>query len=298
MAVSSNETYTDLFGREVKNHGSAEFPIACYENTLTGSEITIHWHEELELILVLSGQALLCTSNGKIPAGSGCCVFVNSNILHTIEPAAGRVHIRSLVFHSSLIGGSENSIFRQKYLLPLMESSAVLPYLIMPREQEVYADILQLTEHAWQAMADEPAGFEIRVRNDLSECILFLQQKLSDIGPMTFPGRDKREERLKAMLSYIHTEYSDEISVQKIADAGYISKSECLRCFRDGLSTSPMQYVNDYRVKAAANLLRTTDWSVSEIGSRCGFTEMGYFSGRFKKKFGCTPSAYRLKAYV
>ena len=43
----------------------------------------------------------------------------------------------------------------------------------------------------------------------------------------------------------------------------------------------------------AAELLADTDWKVSDIGERCGFREMSYFTKTFRELKGCTPSAYR-----
>ena len=83
------------------------------------------------------------------------------------------------------------------------------------------------------------------------------------------------------------------LTLEEIARAGMVSKSECLRCFRNVIGPTPIQYLNQYRIQRAAELLVTTDCKITEIGGLCGFQEMGWFAKTFRKLKGCTPSEYR-----
>ena len=104
-----------------------------------------------------------------------------------------------------------------------------------------------------------------------------------------------KEQRLKKMMQYVQTRYSDSITLESIASAASVSSTECMRCFREGLKTSPMQYVRRYRLHKAAEYLRMTNWPVSEVGLRCGFQEMGYFAAQFRDMYGSSPTQYRKK---
>ena len=98
------------------------------------------------------------------------------------------------------------------------------------------------------------------------------------------------------MLEYIKTHFPEDITLQDIADSASVSKSECIRCFHTVLKTSPVTYLNKYRLQYAAGLLSTTSWKISYICDQCGFRDIGYFSKSFKKMYGCSPSAYRAAA--
>ena len=89
----------------------------------------------------------------------------------------------------------------------------------------------------------------------------------------------------------------EEIHIEEIAQSGFISVSECLRCFKNTIHTTPIQYTIEYRLKKAAELLSATDFTVTEIGTQCGFVDMSYFSRIFKKFYGCTPKKYRNHCY-
>ncbi len=100
-------------------------------------------------------------------------------------------------------------------------------------------------------------------------------------------------ERIKTMLRYIEEHLGEALTAARIAQSAAVSESECLRCFRSMIGTSPIQYVRQLRVQRAAELLEATDWKIADIGAACGFQEMGYFARTFRALKGRTPSQYR-----
>ena len=61
------------------------------------------------------------------------------------------------------------------------------------------------------------------------------------------------------------------------------------------LGITPIQYVKQYRVEKAAELLRSTRLKTGEIGAECGFTDGSYFIKIFREIKHCTPKEYRMK---
>jgi len=58
------------------------------------------------------------------------------------------------------------------------------------------------------------------------------------------------------------------------------------------INTSPSELINDLRLQRAAHLIRAKADNVAQIGYAVGFNEQSYFSKRFRKKFGVSPSEY------
>jgi AraC-like DNA-binding protein len=96
------------------------------------------------------------------------------------------------------------------------------------------------------------------------------------------------------MLGYIHTHYAEPLTVSQIAAASAISESECYRCFRKVLDTSPIDYLLQYRIRAAAGLLASPDRSVSDICFATGFNSPSYFAKVFRQELQCSPRKYRV----
>ena len=83
--------------------------------------------------------------------------------------------------------------------------------------------------------------------------------------------------------------------VWRIAASVALSESACLRSFRQMLGITPIQYVKQFRVEKAAELLRSTRLKTGEIGMECGFADGSYFIKTFREIKHCTPKEYRAK---
>lgn len=293
MALASCVTHVDNSGRELTRHGSVAFPLACYHDDLRLEEVPWHWHDEFEAVFIERGCATIAAGGQTYTVGPGEGFFVNSGVLHgarDLEASGCRFH--SLVFHPRLVGGGLDSAIYQSYVLPVMGNPELETLKLTP-ERQWQREALEMIEAAWQCGVKEPEGYEFRVREALSRVIFLLWQNTP--APQTLPGAKaiRDSQRIKTMLQYIHTHYADEISTDAIAASAAISKSECLRCFRSAINTTPIQYVKQYRIQRAAQLLLSTQLRAADIAAQCGFQDISYFTKSFREAKGCTPTAYR-----
>lgn len=60
------DVVADDEGRELVQHGSALFPIACYEEDLKSYSVAWHWHEEFEYILAVKGPLAVDVSKARL----------------------------------------------------------------------------------------------------------------------------------------------------------------------------------------------------------------------------------------
>lgn len=84
------------------------------------------------------------------------------------------------------------------------------------------------------------------------------------------------------MLIYIHTHYADELSLKDIVDAGMMSIAQCNRCFNKMLNVTPYEYLIQYRLQKATNLLKDATLNVTEISEIVGFNKVTHFIQVFK----------------
>lgn len=281
--------------RELVRHGTAAFPVGCYHDDLCRDEVPWHWHEELEAGLIVQGRARIAAGGHSFVLSAGQGFFINSQVLHgcwDVERSGGVIH--SLVFHPRLVGGSIDSVFYQSYVQPLMGNRALGHVLLLP-ETPWHRDAMAQIGRAWAACEQEPAGYEFRVRDALSELLLLLQgnQPAARRQPGAKALRDG--ERIKQMLQYIHAHFDEELDTACIARAAAVSESECLRCFRATIGTTPIRYVRQYRVQMAAQRLADGQEKVAAVAAACGFQDVSYFTKTFRELKGCTPAEYRRK---
>lgn len=282
--------------RETRHHGNSDLPIGVYNLHLSSYDIGYapwHWHKEAELYFVIEGSVRIVTPSGEhiLNETEGC--FFNSNCLHSMHPyECDDVIFQSIVFDPFIISSSISMLFDEKYLFPLLKCRQISSILI-DSKNPLHSFIYEKISHIVFLHKKQEFGFEIVMRNYLSE-IWFQLLKLAEDEIQAAPrGADLDYNRIHAMLSYIHENYRNELSSENIASAASLSVSECCRCFQRCLKQSPFDYLIEYRIRNAAELLLDTDKSISEICMESGFNSTSYFSNKFKQILGATPRDYR-----
>lgn len=298
MALSICTPFINELGRETTLHGTAAFPIACYDDDITVSPVPWHWHDELEIILVTSGTLTITSGSVSYQVSKGDGMFLNTAVLHSVEDCgSGHGTLHSIVFHPEIVGGKEDSIFWQKYLTPILNDASI-PSIFLDHRVAWQHTLLQSLQTAWTAQCEEKNGYEFLVREQLSNIIQLIYTHRSSTPVFTSAKTLREEERTKTMLQFIQNNFQENLEISQIAASASISVSECLRCFRHTIDQTPIQYVRQYRIQKAAELLSDPTHSISDIAHQCGFQEMSYFSKIFRNQIGCTPSEYRKRESV
>ena len=108
------------------------------------------------------------------------------------------------------------------------------------------------------------------------------------------PNTIKREKSpVDILLEYIHTNYSNEISLDSLCKLARINRTSLNRKFKAQTGRTPMDYLLSHRLKIACDTLKHTGLSLSEIAESVGFRYDTYFIRQFIAKMGVTPTEYR-----
>jgi len=98
---------------------------------------------------------------------------------------------------------------------------------------------------------------------------------------------------VRSAMAYLHEHFAEQISRREIAQHIGITEDHLTFCFRQELGTTPVAYLQRYRVNQAKRLLKESQLSITEIASQVGFSDSGYFSRIFRRETGSSPEAYR-----
>ncbi len=289
------EIKTNENNEELVQHGDYEFPCAVYFSDIdiyTASEIAWHWHKEIEIVVLYEGNVSLETAKESIILKKGDGVFINSEELHYFKKLGDeKCVLISYVFDKSLVIGDKGSIIERKYIEPLVQNKTLSLF-------KISETLSRKLEEVFFEYEDKKFGVEINIRNILSSVLLeiIIENREKLIEKKTYKNLDNQ--RIKGMLDFIQKNYSNELTLKEIGEAVFIGERETLRCFARTIGISPIEYLKKYRVKVAANLLTTTDLSVTEICIQCGFNSPSYFSKSFQRVFNVTPREYRKNKIV
>lgn len=101
------------------------------------------------------------------------------------------------------------------------------------------------------------------------------------------------DERIRHALELMADRLNEPFSLPALAKGCGLSVSRLAHLFSQQIGVPPQQYLEELRLQRAAQLLRSTGLRISEIATETGYSGAFYFSSRFRKKFGKSPSQYR-----
>lgn len=100
-------------------------------------------------------------------------------------------------------------------------------------------------------------------------------------------------ERYKRLVAYIDEHFKEDINIQKVEEVCHYSYRNINRIFQALHQETIGKYIKRIRLEKAAQYLKYSDESVSDIAFEVGFEDIAAFSKAFKNKFKCSPTAFR-----
>ncbi|MEM6884238.1 MAG: helix-turn-helix domain-containing protein [Verrucomicrobiota bacterium] len=104
--------------------------------------------------------------------------------------------------------------------------------------------------------------------------------------------------RFAIILAHMHQHYDQPTSVDTLAKQAGLSRSQFNRTFKKLFGLSPHDYLKSLRINAAAQQLRETELTTTEIALQSGFYDHSHFSKVFKSIMGVTPRHYRKRYQI
>ncbi|MFC9710006.1 AraC family transcriptional regulator [Paenibacillus sp. NPDC056933] len=280
--------------RELTEHRTVAVPVACYKTTIVNNVhgyIPLHWHDELQFVLVVQGEALFRVNEQEIVVPQGNGLFINSGSMHMAEDHGKNENNQCIYLCLNVsphfVVPSE---LYAKYVHPYVTATN-FPYLYIEGGIAWGTEVLRAIREIKMELDDQPPYYEINVASQL----LTIWKHLN-IGGYKLEydtSENIRSKRMKEMLEWIHLHFDDPIQLEDIARAGQLSRSETCRYFKQMLKTTPIQYVIDYRIQKSVELLQLQERSITEIAYEVGFNSTSYFINQFRKTMQITPLRYR-----
>ncbi len=145
------------------------------------------------------------------------------------------------------------------------------PFFLLDEAVPWQRQVLLCLREGVEGRGGRAFDYENRVRYHLTAALrLLITQCVS--GKVKISEQEQiASERMKQMLRYVEEHYAEELTVERMADCVALSESACLRSFRQLLGITPIQYVKQFRVEKAAELLRSTRLKTGEIGLDAAF---------------------------
>lgn len=277
---------------ENKSHTMPDFPYNTYlcSIPLDFPEVATHWHSEAELIVIKKGNGIVEIDLKAYEAEAGNMFLILPGQLHSIRQKNYCImEYENIIFEPSLVGVNEEDLCSD-LLSPLFEGS--LSYSVKIHNGLVYYEkAAECIEKIDKLCSEKAYGYQLGVKGNLIE---FFHLIVSNHTEASSTVRQERSiEKVKLILSYISENYTQKITIDEAAAVCYYSSSHFMKFFKEAMGEGFIQYLNNYRLRIAAQLLVATDDSIIIVAEKTGFENLSYFNRCFKKRFGVTPGQYR-----
>lgn len=103
---------------------------------------------------------------------------------------------------------------------------------------------------------------------------------------------------IEQLRDHIISNLSQSPTIEKVAQAMYMSPSQFTRYVRERTGCSFVEILTELRIEESKRLLRETDWSIAAIARHIGLRSDTYFMGFFKKQTSLSPTEYRSKEKI
>ena len=256
-------------------------------------EFPMHSHGFDELVIILKGTAMHVFDEREFPVKSGDVFVVARNRMHQYQNMHG-LALANILFDAKALMMEQWDIralpgFHALFSLEPafrtlhnFQSRLQLSERQLNRVNEIIHDLTRETETRSPGYRVMAKGFFMQLAVHLSRC--YSDEPTDESIDLL---------RLGDAIAHIETNYAEKITLDELAKKSHLSKRHFLRIFHDCIGRSPIDHLMHVRTQKAADLLRHTDRTITDIAFDCGFSDGNYFTRCFRKTTNETPRQYR-----
>ena len=256
--------------------------IYCGNTKGENTHYPMHWHNNIEIILVLSGEIKARVNNVEHIVYPGEILFVNSSELHETE-SNNKNEIEAITILLSYE-------FMKKYY-PEIDSY----YFDLDEREDVSKEIKTLMIKCAEEYKKKGELYELKVSMLLMELfkILIENCKIKREKKNVVIQEEKSIENVKKAIAFMEDNYELNLCLNDIAYEIGMAPTYFERFFKKNTGETFYSYLNKIRLYYSYKELINTEYSITEIALNNGFANVKSFIEVFKKEYNMTPGKYR-----
>ncbi|MCC8081088.1 MAG: AraC family transcriptional regulator [Lachnospiraceae bacterium] len=278
--VPQNDFMLALQGLEWKRqYGSKDSPL--------------HFHNLMEIGVCRYGSGIMKMENEDMPYQAGTISVLPVNYPHnTLSTEDTESYWEYLFVDSEKILQAmypDDLLFQQK----MMEKINKRPYLgnekAVPELAGIVHTILDETRNKQDPLYRECI-------RGLSLALLINVARLNAVSSAMPEGGIRLKtgfDQIRPALDHIREQYSSPMKISEIAAVCHVSESHFRRLFEENIGMTPVEYLNQIRIRKACDLIKTTGSSMEEIAVKVGFATTSTFNRNFKRITGTSPYQWK-----
>lgn len=259
------------------------------------SVLKLHWHDYLEILYIVEGQATLNIGSGSYEVCAGDILFVNSGQLHSgYSQNSTFVKYYAIVIDQAIFSSDLNDPYYMKFIFPYMNGKLKFP--VKPeKDSSFYRKLKSHIKNIIREHKDSQPGFEIKVKVNIYSLIIDYIRSYFPIDSADTGSEDSNQDAksIKNLISYIYLACPRKMTVKEAANYVKLSPFYFCKVFKKVTNQTFIEFMNTFKVSRAEEFLLYTNGSISDIANDLGFCNTNYFDKVFRQMKGCSPSSFR-----
>lgn len=251
-------------------------------------------HDFWELVYVDRGEAMISADDEEYPLHTWEMAFHCPNEWHNVRAAEG--------------GSADVIVIAFVCDSPGMAAFRHRTALLGPQERQCLTAIVREAERAFlyfenraphvklARRQDAPLGAEQIIRANLEQLFIHVcrrsQGEAVQARQTSANALNQYSEIVERAKNYLHAHIAEKITLGRVAAEISVSPSYLKRVFREQTGQPVITYLADLRVRRAKQMICEHQYNFSQIAEAVGFDSVYYFSARFKRYTGMTPTEY------
>lgn len=260
-------------------------PARSFSYTSPSQLVTNHWHNSLEILYMASGKMDVGINNKIYALHRDDLIVINSGDIHY-------THCRELAQVYALqvpYPILKTHIPNYDYVRFQTSDGSVL-FTGTTHDREISRMMIQMQ----RITMNQAPGYSLLFTSQLYQLLyLLFQYYRTDISTSTKQKSDRNLTRLEQVMSYVKSHYTQPISLEDGAGILSLNPEYFCRYFKKYMGMTFLEYVNSVRLSHIYQDLLNTNYSISELMDRNGFSNYKVFAKIFRSTYGCSPSDLR-----
>ena len=273
-----------------RNFFSDDLPFAIFQTVDLPEDFNLSKRFQRDfwkITFVISGKGNLVAGDKKYPVAKDSLMIIHPDTCSTWEINSSGLQVCNIVFSRSFLAETLNGVYDKYDFLQIFTDEYHQELNMNLFLMNANPQIRTLIRRLYEEYENHQNNRDLFLKVYFAELILLIVRRSEQKG--------NRNPAWTAFYirEYLSRHFQEEFSQRELAEKLQISPERLCRIYREFHGRSILQDLQDYRLNHAADLLKTTEFSILEISRQSGYRDLRLFYKAFSKKFALPPSKFR-----
>ena len=244
----------------------------------------MHWHDRMELNLVVFGCLKLHSDEGHFEVLPGQVVVSSPRSLH-----GGFAGSEGAIYHTIMFDVEKFcnlTLASDKYIVPVAKGEVTFPKVV--QNEQLAAAVEKLAGF----VTDKTGHHSLIAEGCIYEIMgLLYRYSVTPVKTVTEINRG-----FKPIIEYVNGHFTEKITPSEVSVRFGYNETYFCRKFKEVTGLTFTNYIQTMRMEYAIKLLKEGNEEIRYVAWKCGYADVSYFSNCFKKHFGFRPSEFRIQS--